>query len=1137
MNPVETYITTLRDARATGSAVEETSHYVALATLLNEVGKTLKPRVTCVINLSNRGAGLPDGGFFTPDQMRRAKESDSLFSQVPARGSMEVKGPGDDVAQVARSEQVRRYAEEYGLVLVTTYRDFLLVSREPGGEVRELERYTLAESADEFWREAAHPRRMADRHGERLTQYLMRVLLHEAPLVQPRDVAWLLASHARDAKARIDSAEDLAALDAVRTALEEALGLKFEAEKGEHFFRSTLVQTLFYGLFSAWVLWSKQRGRGDSDRFDWRTAGWSLHVPMIRALYEQISTPSQLGRFGLDEVMSWAGEALNRVAPDEFFARFEESQAVQYFYEPFLEAFDPELRKELGVWYTPPEIVKYMVARVDTALREELGIRDGLADPNVYVLDPCCGTGAYLVEVLRQIEDTLRHERGDDALIPGDVKKAAKERVFGFELLPAPFVIAHLQLGLLLRNLGAPLSDENERAGVYLTNALTGWEPPREAQGRLLFPELQEEREAAEDVKREKPILVILGNPPYNAFAGVSPKEEQGLVEPYKDGLISRWGIKKFNLDDLYVRFFRLAERRIAEVTGRGVVCYISNYSWLTGPSFVVLRQHLLQSFDKFWIENMHGDRKISEYAPDGRTSETVFAIKGFSPGIQQGVAVSTWVRSGERPVEQRVLFRDDLSAARATERRAELLQSLELRDFDSAYERAVPCESNRFSFRPQGVLAAYLDWPTVVDLSATKPSNGLMEKRGGSLIDVDKDKLAQRMSAYFDPGLDWQEYGVLGYGLEDKRAAFLPKACRERALASERFSPERIVRYKLRPFDVRWCYYTSVPGVWNRCRPSLWSQNWSGNSFLLARFKASKRPEGPPLAYTTCLCDDHALSPDAVAVPLRVKNGARLSRSNHASLFAAVGEEIAGEGALANLSARARAYLSNLGMPNPDGSADTACLVWMHALAVGYSPAYLAENADGIRQDWPRIPLPDSNDALLASAHLGKQLAALLDTEQHVEGVTCGAIRSELKGIAVTSTTDGRPIDLAVTAGWGHAGKDGVTMPGKGKLVERKHDPGDGLGSSEFDVYLNDKAYWKGIPKRVWDYHIGGYQVIKKWLSYRERDLLGRPLTSDEVREVTNMARRIAAIILLEPELDANYERAKSSSYPWPST
>ena len=380
------------------------------------------------------------------------------------------------------------------------------------------------------------------------------------------------------------------------------------------------MQTLFYGVFSAWVLWAEQRREGKGPiRFDWHAAQWTLNVPMIRVLYEQLATRSQLEPLDLVEVLDWTGAVLNRINLDEFFKEFKEDYAVQYFYEPFLQAFDPQLRKDLGVWYTPPEVVRYMVARVDQALRDELGIADGLADENVFILDPCCGTGAYLVEAVRKIAETLS-EQGGDALLSDDLKRAVTSRIFGFELLPAPFVVSHLQMGLLLQKLKAPLTQGGtERVGVYLTNALTGWEPALGPKQHLLIRELEEERDAAEQVKRETPILVVLGNPPYNAFAGISPAEEQGSIDLYKAGLNTEWSIKKFNLDDLYVRFFRLAERRIAEKTGQGIVCFISNYSYLGDPSFVVMRQRFLGEFDSIWIDCLNGDsRETGKLTPDG---------------------------------------------------------------------------------------------------------------------------------------------------------------------------------------------------------------------------------------------------------------------------------------------------------------------------------------------------------------------------------------------------------------------------------------------------------------------------------------------------------------------------------------
>jgi hypothetical protein len=249
---------------------------------------------------------------------------------------------------------------------------------------------------------------------------------------------------------------------------------------------------------------------------------------------------------------------------------------------------------------------------------------------------------------------------------------------------------------------------------------------------------------------------------------------------------------------------------------------------------------------------------------------------------------------------------------------------------------------------------------------------------------------------------------------------------------------------------------------------------------------------------------------------------------------------------------------LDTLGVTNPDANADTAGLIWMHALAIGYSPAYLFENADGIRQDWPRIPLPATRDALESSAALGKQIAALLDTEQPVTGVTAGNIRPELQPVGNISRVGGGPLqppEMAITAGWGHRGQNGVVMPGRGKLVERDYTSEElaaiqtgaeqlglslaqalaQLGDRTGDVYLNDVAYWRNVPSGVWEYVIGGYQVMKKWLSYREQSLLGRHLTANELREVQAMARRIAAILLLQPALDANYQAVKGDIYAWP--
>ena len=1107
VHPIESYLAKLAEIRASGHATDETSFYPAIEGLLSEIGNRLKPRVRPILQLKNRGAGLPDGGLFTQDQLKKNAVPDDFTVQPPNRGVVEVKGLSEDTSKTIQLEQVKKYLRAYGQVLLTNYREFRVVVLGKDDKPRTLEVFTLAKNEAAFWALAAHPRKAEGEVGKTLEEFLTRALLSAVPITSPDVLASFLASYAREALAKIEPRSSLKELEDVRKALEEALGLKFESElstekennRGKHFFRSTLVQTLFYGLFSAWVLWSREPGRRKGDQFEWKSAVWSLQVPMIRALFERLVTPSHVRSLGLEELLSLTGEVLNRVDTSAFFQRFEEDTAVQYFYEPFLEAFDPELRKQLGVWYTPREIVRYMVERVDTVLRTELGLPSGLADPNVYVLDPACGTGAYLVEVLDRIHRTLKEERGEDALTPQQLKQAAKERVFGFEILPAPYVIAHLQLGMYLQRAHAPLTEEHEgkreRAGVYLTNALTGWEPPDKQKARLPFQEFEEEREEADTVKRDKPILVVLGNPPYNAFAGVSPTEEDGLVEPYKEGLIKDWGIKKFNLDDLYIRFFRLAERRIAEKSHRGVVCFISNMSWVREPSFVVLRKHLFNAFNKVWIENLHGNRKISEYAPDGRTSETVFAVAGFSPGIQQGVATTLWVKSGDCSGAE-VLFRDDHNAAKAEDRRKGLLESLNAERFNSKYTNAFPTAENRYSFWPEDVSDAYSEWPKITDLCAEFPSNGLMEKRGGALIDCDREKLEERMRLYHDKSLDWDAYRLASSTLTGDWSGFDARKLRGRAL-DVGFRIEQVVRYAVRPFDTRWCYFTDISSIWNRSRPALWAQRFEGNRFLATRPAGVANPEGYPFMFTAALGDNDALRGHAYYFPLDLKQNRPEAANGH--LFGA------DDSTQHNYSPTVARYLETLG---ETAAQSHAADIWLHTLAIGYSPAYLEENADGIRQDWPRIPLPSSLEQFRASAALGQCVAELLDTEQPVAGVTAGALRPELRSVAGLKRMDDKPLDadedLRVTAGWGHAGKEGVTMPGRGKLVSRERtakelsDLAQGLaalgipqdeglkclGNTVVDVYLNDLCAWTNVPEKVWELYIGGYQVMKKWLS-----------------------------------------------------
>src|SRR5713101_8365606 len=748
-NPLEDYLRKLRDIRRSGSAVPETSYYPALAALLDAVGATLKPKVRCIVNPSH-GAGIPDVGLFTPDQFQKPSAAEPLPGTKPSRGVVEAKPTSDDAFLKADGPQVSKYWKAYRQVLVTNFRDFVLVGEDSEGKPVKLEHYRVAPNEAAFWTAASHPRPIAGEQNDGFVDFLKRVMLHAASLATPKDVAWFMASYAREALRRVEKKSDVPALAAIRGALEEALGIEFKDKKGDHFFRSTLVQTLFYGVFSAWVLWTREHPPVSKEHFDWRTAGYYLRVPVLAELFHQASNPASLAGLELPEVLDWTGAVLNRVDRAAFFSSFQEHHAVQYFYEPFLEAFDPELRKQLGVWYTPHEVVRYMVGRVDRVLREELNLPDGLADPNVYILDPCCGTGSYLIEALDRIAVTLR-AKGGDALTAQEIKRAVMTRVFGFEILPAPFVVTHLQISLLLQSLGAPFSEaRKERAAVYLTNALTGWEPPDGSKPQMLlgFPELLQERDAAERIKQATPILVILGNPPYNGFAGVAVAEERDLSQAYR---VAKRAPKPQGqgLNDLYVRFYRMAERRIVEKTGRGIICFISNYSWLDGLSFTGMRERYLEQFDRVWIDCLNGDKyKTGKLTPEGEPDPSIFSTEFNREGIQVGTAITLLVRRAKSGGTDAVGYRDLWGKAK----RPQLLEEagsglpLECKELHPSLELGLP-------FRPSVVASGYLSWPLLPELfPASFP--GVKTSRDEVVVDIDRERLVSRMEQYFDPDL-----------------------------------------------------------------------------------------------------------------------------------------------------------------------------------------------------------------------------------------------------------------------------------------------------------------------------------------------------------------------------------------------
>ena len=595
---------------------------------------------------------------------------------------------------------------------------------------------------------------------------------------------------------------------------------------------------------------------------------------------------------------------------------------------------------------------------------------------------------------------------------------------------------------------------------------------------------------------------MILGNPPYNGFAGMAVDEERELSAAYRSTKRVRRPEGQ-GLNDLYVRFFRMAERRIAEKTGQGVVCFISNYSWLDGLSFTGMRERYLEAFDVVRIDCLNGDKyKTGKVAPDGSPDPSIFSTAGDPVGIQVGTAVVTLVRKAEHTPAGEIGFRHLWGQTKP----AELIATADTEP-GALYAGVKPVLPFGLPFAQTAVSKEWFDWPSLPDLfPASFP--GVKTSRDGFLVDVDFDRLKARVDDYFDPTLSHEEIARRYPAAMKTTARFNARAVRDTLLRRGGPDEAGFIRFAYRPFDNRWLYWERDTKLLDEKRAEYRPHVFEGNLWLVFQNKA--RPDlSPPLAISH-IGDLNQMNSSVYCVPAFHVDDGLMTADNSRQRRP-------------NLSGTAQAYLKRL-------DASVMDLIH-HAVAVLHDPTYIRLNADALRAEGPRIPLPGWPDgggegvaqAFARSAAWGRELARLLDPDTPVSSITESALRPE---IAVPATIDGHNMsgeDFALTAGWGHFGTGDAVMPGQGRIVERAFTPdeheasGDSLsalGETTLDIYLNGEAFWRNVPSAVWHYRLGGYQVLKKWLSYREHDILGRPLKPEEVQYFADTARRIGAML-----------------------
>jgi predicted helicase len=598
-DPFRTYLDEVRQKLATGIAKEH-AYRGALDHLLQAAGEGVR----AINDSAWVECGAPD--FIV------------LRGATPV-GYVEAKDIDTSLDDAERSPQLKRYRESLHNLILTDYLEFRWYVE---GDRRETARLASVGRDGKV--------KSTGDGTQAVSELLERFFAQEAPMLgSARELAQRMASLARMIRDLIEEAykrEDKegrfhSQLAAFRETLIPDLG----AEQ----FADMYAQTITYGLFAARV--QAPGGR----EFTRQEAAWNLPPtnPFLRKLFNEIAGVD------LPEEIAWAvddlAHLLARADMSEVLRDFgkatKQEDPIVHFYETFLAHYNPEMRQRRGVYYTPEPVVSYIVRSIDHLLKTRFNRPLGLADEGVMILDPACGTGTFLYFVIQEIHATVVSERGEGAW-NSYVREKLLPRIFGFELLMAPYAIAHMKLALQLQELGYDFEGE-ERLGIYLTNSLEEAITKAETLGFARF--ISEEADAASEIKKEKPIMVVLGNPPYSVSSANKGTHIERLMDRYKEAVRDERNIQP--LSDDYIKFIRFAHDRI-ERTGYGIVGMITNHSYLSGLIHRGMREELLKSFDEIYLLNLHGNALMGEKAPDGGPDENVFDIR-------QGVAISLMVK------------------------------------------------------------------------------------------------------------------------------------------------------------------------------------------------------------------------------------------------------------------------------------------------------------------------------------------------------------------------------------------------------------------------------------------------------------------------------------------------------------
>jgi len=931
-------------------------------------------------------------------------------------------------------------------------------------------------------------------------------LRHGEVVSTSKQLSIRLAGLARDIRDRINSALDFETDRGPLTKLMKAFQTSLVHDLKPADFADMYAQTIAYGLLSARIADPHKKTVDDF-------AGHMRTNPFLRELMETfLKVGGRRGKaggpgidfdeLGVNEVVELLDDANMEAVVRDFGDKNPLEDPVIHFYELFLKEYDAKKRMQRGVFYTPRPVVSYILRSVDELLRTEFGLEDGLADtstwgemakrhsglnvpagispdqPFVQILDPATGTGTFLVEVIDIIHKVMvtkwtvqgQGEKKIVSLWNEYVPKNLLPRLHAYELLMAPYAIAHLKVGLKLYETGYSFGSE-ERARIYLTNAL---EPAQDSSGTFKFaiPALAHEAQAVNEIKKSQRFTVVVGNPPYAGVSSNMSSAAQALVDDYKmvDG--QPLNERKVWLQDDYVKFIRLAQMTI-DSTSCGVIGFITNHAYLDNPTFRGMRQSLLGTFPLLRILDLHGNSSRSERPPDGSEDKNVF-------DIQQGVAIALGVRltSGSGPQHAHLWGRQDEKYLWLTSHSAAKTTYSRLYP-DSPYYFLVPRdETGRSEF------ASYPSLSEVFPFSVS----GMVTSRDEFVIDESPRELEARIRDYVDPSLSDAKVAST-FRLSENYAWRITES--RRSMKAEGFDAKRIQPVLYRPFDKR-CIYYHPAVVWRTRGEAMASLQAPGNVALISVRQVA---EGifNHVFMADCLVESRVtLSNKGIAFcwPLYVPlsgGGAQneLIGGTSANCSRRVAARIASQTGLT--------YQAGLSGNSLGGSLFGPRDVLDYAYALLHSPSYRTRYSEFLKIDFPRLPLPNSRDLFRAIVDFGIELEAL-----HL-------MKSDKPGGHHLALYSGPKDPEVVRVGWSN---DTVWL--------------DAAATKRGQVAPPGAIGFSGVPIEVWDFHIGGYQVCEKWL----KDRKGRRLSKGDIEHYQKIVVAISETIRLMKEIDEVIEQ-----------